>query len=174
MAAFRMVPSTCHLCVKFPTLFGITTIRGDRVGAKKCFKINARLHTDHLDPRDHALPPVDQNNHITIADEKSALISKDFPENEKPTLVVLFSEYFDVFAWGPGDMPGIEKNIAEHRLSLKPSATPVRQKKRSFGGEKQRAIREEVEKLLGVGFIRETAYPSWLANAIIVKKSSGK
>ncbi|PKA50133.1 hypothetical protein AXF42_Ash020373 [Apostasia shenzhenica] len=71
-------------------------------------------------------------------------------------------------------MPGIQRVVAEHWLSLKPGATPVRQKKRSFGGEKQRAIREEVEKLLAAGFIREITYPSWLANVVVVKKNSEK
>ncbi|PKA54406.1 RNA-directed DNA polymerase like [Apostasia shenzhenica] len=71
-------------------------------------------------------------------------------------------------------MPGIGRAVAEHQLSLKPGVAPVRQKKRSFGGEKQRAIREEVEKLLAAGFIREITYPSWLANMVVVKKNSEK
>ncbi|PKA59549.1 RNA-directed DNA polymerase like [Apostasia shenzhenica] len=174
MAAFQMVASTYHLCVKFPTPFGIATIRGDKAGARKYFEINARLHTDHLDPRDHALPPVEQNDHVTVADGKTVLISRDFPDNEKPALAALLFEYFDVFAWEPSDMPGIDRAVAEHRLSLKPRVTPVRQKKRTFGGEKQRAIQEEVEKLLAAGFIKEITYPSWLANVVVVKKNSRK
>ncbi|PKA54744.1 RNA-directed DNA polymerase like [Apostasia shenzhenica] len=71
-------------------------------------------------------------------------------------------------------MPGIDRAVAEHRLSLKPGVTPVRQKKRNFGGEKQRAIWEEVEKLLAAGFIREITYPSWLANVVVVKKNTEK
>ncbi|PKA47437.1 RNA-directed DNA polymerase like [Apostasia shenzhenica] len=71
-------------------------------------------------------------------------------------------------------MPGIDRAIAEHRLSLKPGVPPIRQKKRTFGGEKQHAIQEEVEKLLAAGFIREITYPSWLANVVVVKKNSGK
>ncbi|PKA57837.1 RNA-directed DNA polymerase like [Apostasia shenzhenica] len=71
-------------------------------------------------------------------------------------------------------MPGIDRAVAEHRLSLKPGVTPVTQKKRSFGGEKQQAIREEVEKLLAAGFIREITYPSWLANVVVVKNNSEK
>ncbi|PKA65570.1 hypothetical protein AXF42_Ash005904 [Apostasia shenzhenica] len=101
MAAFQMVVSTYHLCVKFPTLFGVATIRGDKAGANKCFEINASLHTDHMDPRDHALPPVEQNDHVTIADGKTVLISKNFPDNEKPALAALLSEYFDVL---PGNL----------------------------------------------------------------------
>jgi hypothetical protein len=33
---------------------------------------------------------------------------------------------------------------------------------------------EEVEKLLTTRFIREVYYPEWLANVVMVKKSSGK
>ena len=40
--------------------------------------------------------------------------------------------------------------------------------------ERQKAINEEVEKLLAAGFVREVQYPSWLANVVMVKKSSGK
>ncbi|PKA45950.1 RNA-directed DNA polymerase like [Apostasia shenzhenica] len=174
MVTFQMITSTYHLCVKFLTPFSIATIRGDKAGASKCFEMNARLHTDHMDPRDHPLPPIELNKHITIADGKTVLISKDFPDNQKPALAPLLSEYFDVFAWEPSDMPGIQRAVAEHRLSLKPEATPVRQKKRSFGGKKQRAIREEVAKLLAAEFIREITFPLWLANVVVVKKNSGK
>ncbi|PKA56066.1 hypothetical protein AXF42_Ash015551 [Apostasia shenzhenica] len=90
MAAFQMITSTYHLCVKFPTPFGIATIRGDKAGASKCFEINARLHTDHID---HALQPIELNDHVTITDGKTILISKDFPNNEKPALAALLSEY---------------------------------------------------------------------------------
>ncbi|PKA59530.1 hypothetical protein AXF42_Ash016554 [Apostasia shenzhenica] len=126
IAAFQMVASTYHLCVKFPTPLGLATIRGDRAGASKCFEINVRLHTDYMDPRDHALPPVEQNDHVTVADRKTVLISKNFPDNEKPALTGLLFEYFDVFAWEPSDMPGIDRAVAEHRLSLKPGVPPVR------------------------------------------------
>jgi hypothetical protein len=35
-------------------------------------------------------------------------------------------------------------------------------------------VMEEVEKLLTTRFIREVYYPEWLANVVMVKKSSGK
>ena len=50
----------------------------------------------------------------------------------------------------------------------------VKQKKRSFAPERQKAIDEEVDKLLEAGFIRETTYPDWLANVVMVKKANGK
>ena len=38
---------------------------------------------------------------------------------------------------------------------------------------RQKAINEEVDKLLQAGAIREVEYPEWLANAVLVKKANG-
>ena len=43
-----------------------------------------------------------------------------------------------------------------------------------FAQEREKAIAEEVRKLLEAGFIREVYYPDWLANVVMVKKSNGK
>ena len=80
----------------------------------------------------------------------------------------------DVFAWSAADMSGIPPETITHRLNVDPTMRPVRQKKRSFAPERQRAIDEEVDKLLEAGFIRESTYPDWLANVVMVKKASGK
>ena len=71
-------------------------------------------------------------------------------------------------------MGGINPAIITHRLIVSPSFKPVKQKRRSFTPERQRAINEEVGKLLQAGAIREVEYPEWLANVVLVKKSNGK
>nr|KYP67002.1 Transposon Ty3-I Gag-Pol polyprotein [Cajanus cajan] len=43
-----------------------------------------------------------------------------------------------------------------------------------MGDEKRKAADAEVKKLLQAGFIREVTYTTWLANVVLVKKSSGK
>ena len=43
-----------------------------------------------------------------------------------------------------------------------------------FTQKRDKAIAEEVRKLLEVGFIREVYYPDWLANVVMVKNSNGK
>ena len=48
------------------------------------------------------------------------------------------------------------------------------QKKRVFAQEQDKAIVEEVRKLLDAEFIREVYYPDWLANVVMVKKANGK
>jgi len=59
-------------------------------------------------------------------------------------------------------------------LNVNPDSSPVRQKKRVFAQERDKAVAEEVRKLLEAGFIREVYYPDWLANVVMVRKNSGK
>ncbi|XP_075650025.1 uncharacterized protein LOC142620551 [Castanea sativa] len=70
-------------------------------------------------------------------------------------------------------MPGIDPAVIVHKLNVSPSFSPVRQKKRVFAPERDRAAAEEVQKLREANFIREVYYPDWLANVVMVKKSNG-
>ena len=71
-------------------------------------------------------------------------------------------------------MPGIDPSVIAHRLNVNPTSSPIRQKKRVFTQERDKAITEEVRKLLEANFIREVYYPDWLANVVMVKKANGK
>jgi len=79
-----------------------------------------------------------------------------------------------MFAWTAADMPGVDPSIIVHKLSIYKEARPITQKKRKLGKEKRQATKEEAEKLMRVGFIREAHYTMWLANVVMVKKSNGK
>ena len=71
-------------------------------------------------------------------------------------------------------MGGVDPTVITHRLNVNPSFKPVKQKRRSFAPERQKAINEEVGKLLQAKAIREVEYPEWLANVVLVKKANGK
>nr|CAN71502.1 hypothetical protein VITISV_021013 [Vitis vinifera] len=71
-------------------------------------------------------------------------------------------------------MKGIHPSIASHRLNVFTTAKPVWQKIRRFHPDRQKVIRNEIDKLLESGFIREVAYPDWLANVVVVPKKEGK
>ena len=71
-------------------------------------------------------------------------------------------------------MPGIYPSVITHRLNVCPSSKLVQQKKRVFALERDNAIKDEVQKLIAVKFIREVYYPDWLANVVMVKKANGK
>ena len=71
-------------------------------------------------------------------------------------------------------MIGIHPSVASHRLNILPSLRLVRQKVRRFHPDGQKIIRDEVDKLLEAGFIREVEYSDWLANVVVVPKKEGK
>ncbi|XP_025640747.1 uncharacterized protein [Arachis hypogaea] len=71
-------------------------------------------------------------------------------------------------------MPGIDPEIICHKLALDPKARPIKQKRRQLGKERTEAATKETQKLISASFIREIQFTSWLANVVIVKKSSGK
>jgi hypothetical protein len=52
-------------------------------------------------------------------------------------------------------MKGIPREVAEHKLNIKPGSKPVKQCLRRFNDEKCKAAGEEIKKLLSSGFIRE-------------------
>ena len=65
----------------------------------------------------------------------------------------------DVFAQSHDDMPRIDPSVIVHRLNVNPASSLIQQKKRVFAPERDKAIAEEVRKLLEAGFIREVYYP---------------
>ena len=54
----------------------------------------------------------------------------------------------------------IDPLVMVHRLNVSPSFPPIRQKKRVFAPERDRAIVEEVRKLQEVSIIKEVYYPN--------------
>ncbi|XP_038985250.1 uncharacterized protein LOC120111619 [Phoenix dactylifera] len=93
---------------------------------------------------------------------------------ERECLIEFLQANMDVFAWSPADILGIDPEVMVHRLQVKPTCRPMRQKKRGSAPERQRAAAEEVDRLLEAGFIQEVSYPDWLANMVLVKKANRK
>nr|CAN62989.1 hypothetical protein VITISV_023577 [Vitis vinifera] len=71
-------------------------------------------------------------------------------------------------------MKGIHPSIASLKLNVFSTARPIRQRIRRFHPDRQRIIRNEIDKLLEAEFIREVSYPDWLANVVVVPKKEGK
>jgi hypothetical protein len=78
-----------------------------------------------------------------------------------------------VFIWQILDIPGIPREVIEHKLDIDPSYKPIKQKERRYTPERRETIRQEVNKFLEAEFIRPVDYPSWLANSVLVEKPDG-
>ncbi|KAL0312171.1 UNVERIFIED_CONTAM: hypothetical protein Sradi_5616400 [Sesamum radiatum] len=69
---------------------------------------------------------------------------------------------------------GINLEVIVHRLNVDLMMRPIKQKKRSFGAERNHIIEEEVNKLMEAGYVSEVQYTGWLVNIVIVLKASRK
>ena len=121
--------------------------------------------------------PVEELEEITLDEsrpERTTRIGTLASPLTRQALTAFLRMNQDVFTWSHEDMPRIDPSVIVHRLNVNPASSPIRQKKRVFAQERDKAIAEEVKKLLEAGFIREVYYPNWLANMVMVKKSNGK
>ena len=183
--AIKSIPSAYHMMIRFPTVSGVGMVRGDQRVNRECYsasmkqKVVDNVYMDDLDMRDEVLTqpePSEELEPVSLDDdpEHLAYIGSKLAKDLKGLLTQFLRHNKDVFAWKQADMGGIDPTVITHRLNASPSFKPVKQKRRSFALERQKAINEEVGKLLQAGAIREVEYPEWLANVVLVKKANGK
>ncbi|GJT53639.1 reverse transcriptase domain-containing protein [Tanacetum coccineum] len=165
------VPSTAHEMLIFPVEGGTVTLRSSRVIPMECAMIFGPS-TQH--------PVTSQvlEEKIKVAihpeyPEQTIAIGSTLTEKGRKELCALLRQNLDVFAWKPADMTGVPRHIAEHRLNVREGCLPIRQKKRGQAPERNKAIQEEVEKLVDAGIMKEVHYHSWLSNPVMVKKHDG-
>ena len=160
-------------------------VRGDQRVAREFYsasvkqKVVDNVYMDKLDMRDKVLTrpePSKQLESVSLDDdpEHLAYIGSKLAEDLKGLFTQFLRQNKDVFSWKQADMGGIDPVVITHRLNINPSFKPIKQKMRSITPERQKAINEEVSKLLYAGEIREVEYPEWLANVVLVKKENGK
>lgn len=100
-------------------------------------------------------------------------VGKALPQDEREVLVAFLKNSMDVFAWSVEDIPGIIRSVIEHSLNIKEEVKPKAQGRRPLSDEKAKIVEAEVQRLLQVGFIRESHYPVWIANTVVVPKKNG-
>jgi hypothetical protein len=71
-------------------------------------------------------------------------------------------------------MPGVPRELAEHKLHVDPRARPIKQALRPLNEDRQRAIAIKVKRLLDAGFIIEIKHPKWLVNPFMVLKKNNQ
>ena len=153
--------------------------------ARECYSASMKqktvdnIYLDELDMRDEVLTrlePSEELEPVLLDDdpEHLAYIGSKLAEDLKNLLIHFLRQNKDVFVWKQADMRGIDPTVITHRLNVSPFFKTIKQKRRSFAPERQKAINEEVSKLLHAGAIRKVECPEWLANVVLVKKANGK
>nr|GEX26222.1 reverse transcriptase domain-containing protein [Tanacetum cinerariifolium] len=71
-------------------------------------------------------------------------------------------------------MTGDSRPIVEHRLNIREGCLPIRQKKKGKAPERNKAICEEVKKLVDADIMKEVRYHSWLSNLVMAEDDEEK
>jgi hypothetical protein len=106
--------------------------------------------------------------------KQTVTISEDLTSHDEEKLLCCLSKNKDVFAWSALDLVGVSRFIIEHSLGINPSVRPKKQRLRKMSDEKTEVAKAEVHRLLEAKFIEPVAYPTWLANVVMVRKKSDK
>ncbi|GKB63919.1 hypothetical protein Tco_0920105 [Tanacetum coccineum] len=123
----QAVPSTAHEMLKFLVTSRMVTLQSSRIIPLECIMV---------------LGPVTQQPLIDQV-AKGNIKVEIHPEHN-----------LDIFTWELADMTKDLRHIAEHRLNIHEGCLPVRQKKRRQPPERNKAIHEEVEKLVSAGIMK--------------------
>ena len=158
--SWKATTSTYHLMIKFLTEYEIGELRGDQVAAYECYITMLELEdyqqTMYIGEQRTAVELVEELEEIILDEsrpERMTRIGTLANSLIRQDLTGFLRMNQDVFAWSHEDMPGIDPSVIVHRLNVNPASSPIRQKKQVFAQERDKAIAEEVRKLLESGFI---------------------
>ena len=90
--------------------------------------------------------PLETVNLGSEEERKEVKVGAQLSSTVKESLIELLKEFPDVFAWSYKDRPGLDTNIVEHHLPLKPECPPVKQRLRRTHPDMAIKIKEEVQK----------------------------
>ena len=96
------------------------------------------------------------------------------PLEEKSAMVALLKEFWDVFAWSYEDMQGLDPQLYQHQIHLSKDTKPVAQRSYCMNPNYATKVKDEIDKLLRVGFIRPVKQATWLSPIVVVPKNNGK
>jgi hypothetical protein len=183
-----------YLCMKISGPQGVITVYGNQQTARNIerdfFPGQRNVHclTSQREGFEGNRPAADekvkaqlQSNNETKAvpldlatPKQTVIISEDLTLQDEEKLVSCLSRNKDVFTWSAHDLVGVNRTIIEHGLGIDPSVRPRKQRLCKMSDEKTEAAKAEVHRLLEANFIEPIAYPTWLANVVMVQKKSDK
>nr|CAB3446761.1 unnamed protein product [Digitaria exilis] len=177
LAKFMAIPHYTYLVLKMPGPHGVLSLRGDIKRSYVCDKeavecavrAASTIDRQELHPlaatvieedgdaptqkKTRAIKPVDK-----VATKTVDLQTGDPTKTAESALVNFLRAQADIFATKPSDMPGVPRELIEHKLDLNESMKPKKQRLRRFATERREAIKKELAMLLAAGFIKEDPF----------------
>ena len=102
------------------------------------------------------------------------MVNKHLIPYKRDTWKKFFMEFSFTFAWSYKDLRGIPLEVCKHHIILEEGAKPVRQCQRRLNPKYFLLVKEELDKMLDVGFIYPVPFSKWVSPIVIVPKKNGK
>ena len=141
-------------------VYRIGQAQGDQLVARECYltmmALDKQVQAMSIEERRVVAEPTEVLEDVLLQEddpEKFTRIGTSMKEKAKKDLIQFSRKSIDVFTWSHDDMPRIDPSVITHRLNVYPSSKLVRQKKRVFAPKRDKAIKEEVQKLITAQFI---------------------
>ncbi|VFQ60081.1 unnamed protein product, partial [Cuscuta campestris] len=159
----RAIISMAHLCMKFYTPNGIGEERDDQKNARSCYLEAVKKMTRQFEQIELVSQQVDKGEEKARIEpdanteeiqidasnpERKVKIGADLQEELRTEIVQVLTRYKSLFAWSVADMPGIDRSVICHRLSVLKGSRPVRQKKKFLASDRRDFVKKEVKDLL--------------------------
>ncbi|KAL0458046.1 UNVERIFIED_CONTAM: Retrovirus-related Pol polyprotein from transposon gypsy [Sesamum latifolium] len=171
---FKAIVPTYHLKMKFPIGNGIGEVSCDQKEVRRCYNLSLKKGSpeekkrkvgeeseierlnDNKSNRMESIEPVEEHKSTELVPGEADITTR-IGSQMAPGLETMkfLRKNVDMFAWNPSDFKGINPEVIVHTLNMDSMARPVKQKKRSFGAERNHIIEEEVNKLLEAGYVSE-------------------
>nr|GEV09714.1 hypothetical protein [Tanacetum cinerariifolium] len=164
------VPSTAQGMLKFSVRGRTVTLRGSRIISLECTMVSGPgapqpVINQVTEEKIQDVHPLDKKKGQAL--ERNKAIFEEV-ENLVDAGIMKAVHYHRK----PANMTRVSRHIEEHSIIIREGCPPVRQKKRGQAPERNKAIYEEVKKLVDAGIMKEVHYQSWLSNPVMVKSTT--
>lgn len=162
----RVVPSTFHQVIRFPTTWGVKEIRREQGTSHDCYRNTLKAKPSTLLQLQSTSIELSDPNHLGIDELDDVCIHPNFPDHKVHigeclsfellyVLIKFLKQHHNCFAWSHKDMTKISSDVVAHKVQVNPGHAPVKQKWCKFAPERNKVISEEVHKLLDIGLVCE-------------------
>ena len=130
--SWKVITSTYHLMIKFPTDYGVGELCGSQMAACKChvvmMEIEDQVQALNIEEHRTVTEPVEKLEEIPLDSSDPSRTTKigtltNFAIGQE--LITFLRGNRDIFAWSYEDMLGIDPSVMVHRLNVSPSFPPV-------------------------------------------------
>ncbi|XP_075665528.1 uncharacterized protein LOC142635214 [Castanea sativa] len=136
---WKAATSTYCLNVKFPIEDGVGEVKGDQVLARECYQAVLAVKENHTwtikEKKEDKVEALEAVELVKGETAKVTRIGTTLSLEMRTKLFQFLKENLDVFAWSHEDIPGISRQVIQHKLNMDPGRKPIQQRRLVFAPE---------------------------------------